>query len=639
MAFPEASSLVRDFVPYGARTLESALSYYDGKLKDDKSESTLGPTGVNIKSRNGYLDLGGEFQVGGVDIKIEELQKSPQNSKNRRYAVESPSGIGQMLMNGCFGSDYEIGDPCYGSRVVDTGCSNLLEAANYVGAGFDGTNAYTHKGRRKNLIKRKCKDGNKFQGKDVPDNMYVHPIYESSCTGRPYESIEARSKAQRREARMGENENYLQHPRSSVLRETEPKSETSKQTRSCKKTTRIFDFSCQIRNFEIYSVEQKPEQLSDEFWYAYMNLPPSYFDLEEAPNRYDEFLSQFGTHFIQSATFGGKFTLLTESEVSCQETENEWTAKMQRASNTLFESRGSAYADVSVTRVCPYGWRWYWYWYKFLRYEILVEGGDHRVATILSERNRAGIKPVFQSWLDSIPGNVEGYNFQFGGIANLVCIDFGSIAESGVEPCWTLENRTSTTDAYGNQITLYNVTFTNKKGEQKETTRQCNFNSLEDFQSKMNKRCLSLKNAVARYGVNRRRRNKSLNQQAIPEGRTLCEEIGSETEEISYEELADGSTYILYFNLRQPIGNNIQTNEKLLLEFIRTSSDAESGRWRINQELSSAAGNIGKKVKPVNNKVFVKGARFTFENGVGGNSKEFMVLLNKSKSDLFQNPH
>ena len=158
-------------------------------------------------------------------------------------------------MNGCFGTEYEIGDPCYGSSTFDTRCLNLLEAANYVGAGFDGTNAYTHTGRRKNLIKRKCAEGKKFEGKDVPDNMYVYSIYESSCTGRPYDSVEARSKAQRREARMGDNENYLQHPKNSIAERDEPKEmrRTSGENASnsdCKKTSRIFDFSCRIKYFD-----------------------------------------------------------------------------------------------------------------------------------------------------------------------------------------------------------------------------------------------------------------------------------------------------------------------------------------------------------------------------------------------------
>merc|ERR1712228_818019 len=74
-----------------------------------------------------------------------------------------------------------------------------------------------------------------------------------------------------------------------------------------------------------------------------MALPLNYFDVKnKAPQRYADFLLHWGTHFVKSASFGGKFTLLRQSEISIEETREGWSAKMQTSANSLFESRSSS---------------------------------------------------------------------------------------------------------------------------------------------------------------------------------------------------------------------------------------------------------------------------------------------------------
>ena len=57
-------------------------------------------------------------------------------------------------MNGCFGTDYSEGDPCYEMARKTDECTNMLEGAAYVGVGYDGTGDYTYVYRKKSLVQR-----------------------------------------------------------------------------------------------------------------------------------------------------------------------------------------------------------------------------------------------------------------------------------------------------------------------------------------------------------------------------------------------------------------------------------------------------------------------------------------------------
>merc|ERR1712107_157812 len=70
-------------------------------------------------------------------------------------------------------------------------------------------------------------------------------------------------------------------------------------------------------------------QLSEAFLQDYMSLPVRFHDFRNrAPQKYIRFLERWGTHYIKSASFGGKFTLLREATKSGSETEKEWESKM-----------------------------------------------------------------------------------------------------------------------------------------------------------------------------------------------------------------------------------------------------------------------------------------------------------------------
>ena len=708
----------------GAGIIGSAIEYFDKKekehqqyLKERPDIVDIGSAGVEIKMKNekGYMDLGGEFENGGMDVKIQDIPAPSKQTTNGGQAFTYPAGLGPMLMNGCFGTDYKEGDPCYSAKRMNTRCNDMMEAASYVGVGFDGTGEYNHAGRKKSLIQRSCEGKGTYQNEDLPDNMNVFGIYDSKCEGKTYESLAARSASQREQAKMGENEDFLKYTGGSsasvggganigltgvkVSAEAKYQSNSKKETGTSQKSratgeasakdsktvSGVFEFSCRIRRFEIFLDEVKPDQLSEAFLQDYMALPIRYFDFRNrAPQKFTDFLLRWGTHYIKSASFGGKFTLLRESTISGTETKQEWQAKMQESASQLFESRSTSYgvkaeyevgwtgasgsvsgsssdnqnSDTSSSASSSSGSQ-----DASSRSEtsmtmddILVEGGHQRVASILADRNRAGFKGEFVEWLDSIAQYPKGYDFKFGEIADLLDINFRSLLAGGFEPCWKIDNREPVVDDDGNVLTMttYKVTVKDENGNEKEEVRECHFDSMEDFQEKMDKKRLSLKHAVTLFAKNRGR---AWGELTLPAGAVDCEKKSFGTDQISYESLLDGSSYEVAFDLLQPIGDRIQKDDSILLRFVATGDKSgkeersgkisdesfdygsdeieerpedredrvplvpvgSKGSWQVNREQSRAAGQIGKIVTADDMKVYVLGARFTYFSVGTGN--------------------
>ena len=56
-----------------------------------------------------------------IDAAVEGGETSPKEEGQVPYVF--PSGVGGVLMNGCWGTDYKPNDPCYNSKATSTICS------------------------------------------------------------------------------------------------------------------------------------------------------------------------------------------------------------------------------------------------------------------------------------------------------------------------------------------------------------------------------------------------------------------------------------------------------------------------------------------------------------------------------------
>ena len=92
----------------GSNIVFSALDYFDKKekqhqdfLKERPDAVDLGNAGVQIDLTNdkGFLDVGGEFQMGGTHLKVQNVERKAPEQKSGGEAFTYPAGIGPMLMN------------------------------------------------------------------------------------------------------------------------------------------------------------------------------------------------------------------------------------------------------------------------------------------------------------------------------------------------------------------------------------------------------------------------------------------------------------------------------------------------------------------------------------------------------------
>ena len=78
------------------------------------------------------LDITPDMSFAGDNVEVPEgyhlTASMGSNSKPTHESGELPfiypAGIGQAIMNGCYGTGYELNDPCYQSR-TDAGICNV----------------------------------------------------------------------------------------------------------------------------------------------------------------------------------------------------------------------------------------------------------------------------------------------------------------------------------------------------------------------------------------------------------------------------------------------------------------------------------------------------------------------------------
>ena len=78
---------------------------------------------INIEPNKGW-NTDNSFVPPGFHIAsemIDEGKKSKGEAGDQPYAY--PMGVGGMIMNGCFGTNYQAGDPCYEARRKTTICT------------------------------------------------------------------------------------------------------------------------------------------------------------------------------------------------------------------------------------------------------------------------------------------------------------------------------------------------------------------------------------------------------------------------------------------------------------------------------------------------------------------------------------
>ncbi|CAH1802433.1 unnamed protein product, partial [Owenia fusiformis] len=353
----------------GAKATANALNYKKAEIK--------------IIPGKGYMDETG-YAPPGVKIMTnfdsDNSDKRGQDS-NPGDAYTYSHGIGPALVNGCFLRNYAPGDPCYAFKRMSTLCLNMLDAAAFIGVGFDGRGDVTQEFRKKSLVQRQCKNKGSFMNSDIPDTMNAVGIYDTDVNSRVFTSqdsfrhfLEESTSTSSYKGSFQEaiNRNYgtsvhggaglgffsasvyggaKSSGSSSINSANSQDSSGGSSAGGSQRTgsSRVFMsyLEMNIVRFEIFMDEVTPGDLSQALLKDYLNLPTSYYKSSSAVMKYQNFLLRWGTHFIKSAKFGGSLKLSRTKVMSEKETEEQFATAAYSDMQSLLSNSFAAQSSSS----------------------------------------------------------------------------------------------------------------------------------------------------------------------------------------------------------------------------------------------------------------------------------------------------
>ncbi|XP_032235405.2 uncharacterized protein LOC116617089 isoform X2 [Nematostella vectensis] len=312
-----------------------------------------------------------------------------------------PAGIGSVIMNGCWGTGYKPGDPCYNAMENTTQCRNMIDGAAFIGVGFDLRGEYSPESRKMSIIQRSCGGHSMYDNFQVPDTMNVHGIYDTSATMFTFSS---RSEYQHfLEGEAGVSGSLF------GFYGGVKKAWGSSTSTSSNSYLSVFDID--VDRYEIFKDEVKPQDLSRAFLREFMSLPASYFDIK-APLVYQDFVLRWGTHYIKSARFGGQLELRKTVQRTSSQTKEQVSEKMEAEYRSLFWSAGATSSTNEGTTNRQEN--------KFTSSSIVVQGGSQEIASILSDEYAPTFKNEFKAWLQSINDYPKAFKFHLSAITDLL---------------------------------------------------------------------------------------------------------------------------------------------------------------------------------------------------------------------------
>ena len=189
-AAQEAAGALADGISSASQNSQEKLDQNFEKISEQPSSLMSGDEGaaalaalvqsgahkISFERLQGF-DGVDEFEPSGWQVEVGDDSDSDEGQDQAEPATMWPMGVGMALMNGCFGSGYQKGDPCYDEARFATECLNMLDAAAFIGVGFDGRGYYSSESRKKSILQRICAGRATFLGKDVPDTMNTFGLY------------------------------------------------------------------------------------------------------------------------------------------------------------------------------------------------------------------------------------------------------------------------------------------------------------------------------------------------------------------------------------------------------------------------------------------------------------------------------
>ncbi|XP_035659246.1 uncharacterized protein LOC118404286 [Branchiostoma floridae] len=367
------------------KTIDQLLADVEKKEEEEEEGGDGGGEG-EIKAE---IDFEGEkgmveedmFAPPGMKMKV-DIEEDPEtddenDDMSEETAFAYPMGMGTALMNGCFGTGYVPGDPCYDDTSELPSCYNMMEGCGYVGVGFDGRGDYSSTSRRKSVVQRNCANAATYQGEDVPDNMNAHGIYDTEVTS--YAAVDS--------AWGGSSSSEKQKFMSLI--------------------------KCDVIRYEIFLDEVTPDSLSLAFLRDFLSLPKNFI---QGKAKLQDFIIRYGTHFIKSAKFGGSFKLFQTQEATKTESLEDFSVQSEASYSSLFFSGGGHYSNEESSGNTASS--------QTSSTHLMIEGGDQEVAAIVADFYTTSFKETFTEWLKSVPSYPKPIEMFMGTMSELLNLNF-----------------------------------------------------------------------------------------------------------------------------------------------------------------------------------------------------------------------
>ncbi|XP_019635210.1 PREDICTED: uncharacterized protein LOC109478192 [Branchiostoma belcheri] len=444
-------------------------------------------------------NTGDTFSPAGYELRF-DVERSEGHGSGNDDSTDGmspalyPSGVGPLLMNACFGTNYAPGDPCYEGFVPIEACANIIDGATVVGVGFDGHGEYSTDSRKKSLIQRSCQG---LQGVSllhevcfviykeyhVPDIMTVQGIYDTDVATYSFSSVDeyrhyledksaVTSQTGMFQKEMTKVQGHLavsgfagmgwsaggggstQEGRAEQTEELNARSQAS--ARLTESTSRTFMAMMELNVFryEIFLDFVTPEDLNLAFLRDFLGLPETYSGLG---GEFLKFILRWGTHYTTAAKFGGQLKIIKTKEASEEASREHFAQAAQSDFKKVFSTYSAQQTQTKSSS--------FWHdhekktdnseeraqanrvtsssesqseegtlsQYEFSNEMMVVQGGDQRIAAAITEFYTTSFGNELKDWLESIDEFPKAFEFNMQLITDLLDLNFDTFFPQGNE--------------------------------------------------------------------------------------------------------------------------------------------------------------------------------------------------------------
>eukprot|EP00058_Branchiostoma_floridae_P014133 XP_002599621.1 hypothetical protein BRAFLDRAFT_77720 [Branchiostoma floridae] len=475
--------------------LGKQIDKFDDEYKDLLKETSGLAAGLGRQIEEADIQLvpkpgatmGNMYAPPGWEIrhkyKYKDDSENRGSSSGQTAAYTYPAGLGPVLMDGCFGTGYKNGDPCFQAKIPRTGCPNLIDGATYLGVGFDGRGVYSAESRKKSIIQRSCSNLQTYGENEVPDTMTIQGIYDTKVESYTFSSTEEyrqylaeKSAVTSAKAMFQEEINkasghgagggpfgFLFSVGGGKSSQSGTSSQSSGFTAASSARAQLSEQQTQtfmamlemdIFRYEIFMDDVTPDQLNVGFLRDFISLPKSYFS-PGAEIIFQNFYLRWGTHYIKSAKFGGqlkiiktkqatkdlsmsefatraeadwKMTMSTFSAQASQTKSSSWWHEHETKSESKQATGQAASGSESQTnnrqeeKISSQ---------EYSNEMLVVQGGDQQIAAAITEMYTTSLTTELKDWLESIKDYPKPFSFVLRRVTDVLNVPFDSLFPAG----------------------------------------------------------------------------------------------------------------------------------------------------------------------------------------------------------------